>query len=322
MKKIRPVIVVSECLGFSACRYDGKVVSAPFIKRLGKYVDFIPVCPEVAIALGTPRDTIRIVEEKGSLRLLQPSTGRDLTTGMIDFSDRFLERLEKIDGFILKSRSPSCGPGGVKIYSSPASVSPGSRGSGFFASSVLSRFGHLPIEDETRLDDLRLREHFLTRIFTMARFRVAASSGKAGAIARFHEENNLLLTSYNAKEKRSLETVLSDHDGRTTRQLMEDYGRHLNYALRRPSRYTSNINILLHAMSYFSYTLTHEEKGFFLESMERYREKKMPLSSLLLLLRVWIARFKTADLRSQTYFSPYPEGLVHIKDSVGGKNCL
>lgn len=108
MSMKKPVVVVSKCLGFASCRYDGKMVKCELVRRLKGKVIFKPVCPEMGIGLGSPRPKINIVKRKGSLRLMQQSSGLDLTGEMNRFSADFMKRAGKIDAFVLKSRSPSC----------------------------------------------------------------------------------------------------------------------------------------------------------------------------------------------------------------------
>ena len=114
----RPRLCVSKCLGFAACRWNGAAIQDDFVKSLKNYVDFVTVCPEVEIGLGVPRDPIRIVGKPESLRLVQPATGRDVSGKMKAFAKKFLMSLDKVDGFIMKDRSPSCGLGNVKVYPS------------------------------------------------------------------------------------------------------------------------------------------------------------------------------------------------------------
>ena len=109
MRQDAPIVVVSQCLGFAAVRYNGQMLQDGFVKALADHVQFVQVCPEVGIGLGVPRDPIRIVSDKNGRRLVQPASGRDLTTDMTRFSDGFLSGAGPVDGFILKSRSPSCG---------------------------------------------------------------------------------------------------------------------------------------------------------------------------------------------------------------------
>ena len=140
MKFIRPKIIISKCLEFDACRYDGQIITNKYIKELKKYIDFEPVCPEVEIGMGIPRDTIRIVELKNKQLLYQPETKKDFGKKMNAFSNTYLNSINSIDGFILKADSPSCGISTAKIYPKKKNVPASGRGSGFFAKNVLKNF--------------------------------------------------------------------------------------------------------------------------------------------------------------------------------------
>jgi uncharacterized protein YbbK (DUF523 family) len=146
-----PVVVVSSCLGFSACRYDGDVVDDGFVASLGRHVRLVKVCPEVEIGLGVPRGKIRLVGARPGpdRRLVQPSTGRDLTAVMGAFAEDYLALVGSgsVDGFVLKSRSPSCGIRDCKIFGDWHSEFPVGRGAGMFARAVIAAMpvSHAPV---------------------------------------------------------------------------------------------------------------------------------------------------------------------------------
>src|SRR5512139_1873830 len=134
----KPIVVVSQCLGFAAVRYNGIMLRDDFVEALRDHVQFVQVCPEVGVGLGIPRDPIRIVIANGQRRLIQPTTGKDVTEPMHRFTAEFLRSLGPVDGFILKSRSPSCGIKDVKMFSGPdAGAASLGKGSGLFAETVL-----------------------------------------------------------------------------------------------------------------------------------------------------------------------------------------
>jgi uncharacterized protein YbbK (DUF523 family) len=164
-KPAKPRVGVSKCLGFAPCRYDGTVIDDRFVESLKRRVAFCPVCPEMEIGLGCPRSPVRIVLVRGRRRLVQPSTGRDLTAAMQRFVRGFLDSVGPLDGFILKSRSPSCGIGDARIFASPGDKSPVRSGSGFFAAAVLRAFRGVPVADERALADPATREEFLAKLF-------------------------------------------------------------------------------------------------------------------------------------------------------------
>jgi uncharacterized protein YbbK (DUF523 family) len=162
---VKPTVVVSRCLGFDICRYDGEEMKDEFVETLKPYVNFITVCPEVGMGLGVPREPIRIVLYNGEYKLIQPSTGIEFTDRIEEFSLRFLEELEDVDGFILKSKSPSCGISDTKIFSGIYEEEPIKRGTGFFAREVKRRFPDIIIEDENRLLDSKVQREFLSGIY-------------------------------------------------------------------------------------------------------------------------------------------------------------
>jgi uncharacterized protein YbgA (DUF1722 family)/uncharacterized protein YbbK (DUF523 family) len=296
------------------------IISDQFVKSLNSHVDFRPVCPEMEIGLGVPRDPIRLVTVNEELKLLQPATGRDVSAEMTDFADSFLGSVEPVDGFILKGRSPSCGTKDVKVYPGVGRARVLGKDRGFFGGAVLDRFAHLPVEDEGRLRNFRIREHFLTRLFTLARFRDVTRARTMGELVRFQTENKLLLMGYNQKELRILGRIVANPERRTVQDVMEDYQQHLFAALARVPRYTSQVNVLMHALGFFSKGLSSGEKALFLDQLQKYREGRIPVSVLLGILRSWIVRFEEPYLAQQVLFEPYPEALVEITDSGKGRN--
>ncbi len=317
----RPVLVISRCLGFEACRWNGEIIQDGFVDLLRRHVECITVCPEVEIGLGTPREPIRVESEKGELRLVQPATGRDVTREILAFCHSFLRSLGEVDGFLLKARSPSCGIGDVRIYPYGRSDSGAmGKGPGFFGGEVLRRFPLHPAESEGRLRNFRLREHFLVRIFTLARFREARRKGGMGALVDFHARHKFLLMSYSQKGLKELGRLAANPDRRPAEEVYRLYGELLRRALSAPPRYTSNLNVLMHSLGYFSSRLNRGEKAHFLDALQRYAEKRIPLSVPVEIVNSWIRRFGEEYLAGQVYFRPYPEELALISDSGQGRD--
>jgi len=317
---VRPTIVVSKCIEFAQCRYNGLMVSSDVVKALMPYVDFVPVCAEVEIGLGVPRDPIRIASSAGGLRLLQPSTGADVTDVMVRFASSFLDSLSVVDGFILKSRSPSCGIKDVKIFRGVEKEAAVGKGSGFFGAAVLARFPLFPVEDEGRLLNFRIREHFLASLYALARFREARRGLAMRDLVDYQARNKLLLMSYSQKEMRILGKIVANPEKKNAPAVFDEYEAHLRAAFAKPPKYTSNINVLMHALGYFKDGLMPPEKAHFLATVERYRAGKIPLSAGLAIVNSWLARFGSDYLKQQTFFGPYPEGLVEITDSGKGRD--
>jgi uncharacterized protein YbgA (DUF1722 family)/uncharacterized protein YbbK (DUF523 family) len=316
---LKPHVVVSRCLGFDACRYNAQSIEDKFVRKLARHVNFQNVCPEVEIGMGTPREPVRLVLEGDETKLIQPETGRDFTSKMERFSRSYVNALEDVDGFILKSRSPSCGLTDARVYPQIGKAPAMGKGPGLFARRVIERFAHAAIEDEGRLNNFRIREHFLTKLFLLARFRDLESRPTARDLVRFQSENKLLFMAYNQKQLREMGRVVANHEKRDLADVVEIYAHHLHLAFVRMPRVTSHINVLMHALGYFSKQLLSREKAHFLDLLELYRDAKVPLSAAIAVVQSWIARFENAYLEAQTYFRPYPLELVEITDSGKGR---
>jgi len=314
----RPALVISKCLELDACRYNGQLIRAPIILTLMPFVELRAVCPEVEVGLGIPRDPIRLVSIRGARRLVQPSTGRDVTEPMRQFAHDYLGSLGDVDGFVLKSRSPSCGIKDTKIYSGDAGDQPSDRGPGMFGSAVLERFPRAAIEDEGRLTNFRLRHHFLTKLFANAALRMVRESGTMRALVQFHAEQKLTLMAYHQQRMRELGRLVANREGKPFGEIVDAYAEGFAAALARPARSTANVNVLQHAMGYFSTRLRGSEKAHFLSVLEEYRVGRVPLSVPLAVLQAWIVRFEEPYLAQQRFLNPYPADLTDLRDSGRG----
>ena len=307
MDFIKPIVVISKCLEFDACRYDGQLISDHHIKKMKEFIEFVPVCPELEIGLGVPRDTIKIVKDNDKRALLQPKTGRDLTGKMTSFSRNYLNSLGCVDGFILKSRSPSCGIKSVKVYSSRNKSSQIEVGDGFFAQEVKEIFPNHPAEDEKRLSEVFVREHFYTAIFTISDFRGVNSMKK---IYDYHAKHKYLFMSYNQSLTTKMGKVAANNGGSQFEEVRKKYYDCLFLMFKKRARLTSNINMLMHIMGYFKYDVSSKEKKHFIELLEAYRDKIIPLSELTSILLSWAERFNNQYLLNQSIFNSFPIGLM------------
>ncbi|MFA9407710.1 MAG: YbgA family protein [Candidatus Dadabacteria bacterium] len=320
MKKFpKPVLVTSKCFEFDACRYNGVMIPNNFVQKLEPFVKFVPVCPEVEIGLGVPRDVIRVVEVKGKKLLVQPTTGKEVSKSMYKFADGFLNSLESVDGFILKSRSPSCGINNAKVFPNADNPVPIGKGPGLFAEKVLEKYPGVAIEDEGRLLNYNIREHFLTKLFTLARFREVKKKNTAKSLIEFQSDNKYIFMSYSQREMRVLGRIASNQNQLPIEEVVSEYEKHLQIALSNHPRRSTHINTLMHGLGYFSKKLTSKEKSYFLTLLENYRNAKVPLSALLSVLESWIIKYDVEYLARQTFFAPYPGELVEITDSGKGR---
>jgi uncharacterized protein YbgA (DUF1722 family) len=226
---------------------------------------------------------------------------------MVSFTGDFLDELQKVDGFLLKSRSPSCGMKDVKQYRGNGRDLITGRGTGLFGGEVLRRFSGLAVEDDGRLHNSDIRDHFLKKLFTLADFRRIREEGRASDLVDFQARNKLLLMSYNQKEMRLLGRIVAAQKERGLQETLHQYGLHLAEAMKKGASFKSNINVMQHAFGYVSGELKPSERAFFLDNLEMYREGRTTLANCLNILRSWVVRFDVDYLAGQTFFNPYPE---------------
>jgi len=317
---VKPVVVCSRCLGFQPCRYNGQVLNDPLIDALHTWVDFITPCPESDIGLGIPRHPVRIVEKDEKLYLIQLITEKNVTEEMKRYSLETLSVLTDVDGFILKSRSPSCGIFDVKRYPSISKTASTGKGAGFYGGAVTENFQGLAIEDEVRLGNEKIRHHFLTKLFTLADFRRVQRTSKASELVDFQSRNKLLLMAYNQEEMKQLGRIVAAQAETGIDEAVKLYRGHLIMAMQRGVKHNSHINVLQHAFGYVSSDLSKDERVFFLETLEMFREDRVQLVTLLNLMMSWILRFKVEYLHEQTYFNPYPAALTRHFDRYRSKD--
>lgn len=315
MEKQKPIIVVSRCLGFAKCRYNGDVIRDEFVENLAPFVEYITVCPEVEIGLGVPRKSIRLIQENDKQELYQPETEKIFTKEMDEYSRTTLNNLEDIDGFILKGRSPSCGIKDVKVYNGRGKVPVLGKDRGVFGGAVLDKFPYLPVEEEGRLTNLKIREHFLTKLYTMMRFKEIENNGKMKDLVKFHGDNKYLLIAYDQNISRALGKIVANHDKLEYKKVVESYKKTLATIFANPPKYTNYINSLMHIFGYFSQELNPSEKKFILDSFDKYRKSRVHLSVPVNLLKTYVLRFQDKNLVDQTIWEPFPDELLDITDT-------
>jgi len=311
----RPRVVISKCIEFEPVRYNGLIISSEFVRGLINHVEAIPVCPEVEIGLGVPRETLKLVKQGNDIRIMQPSSGLDFTDKMRSFGENFFANMGMVDGFIMRSSSPSSGITRVKIYPKITKSALIEFGSGIFGGMVKERYGHLAVEEDLRLKNGVIREHFLRKLFILSDFRVTREKKSMKSLVEFHTRNKIQLKAYNEKRMRELGKIVANQDHLELDDLYTAYEQILYITLGRAARCSSYYNVLMNSLGYFSKDLKSDEKQFFLHQLKRYREGRVPLVVPVDIMRSWIIRTNEEYLGSQTFFNPYPEELMDI-DSI------
>lgn len=309
MEKLK--IGVSACLLGHKVRYNGGHQLNHFIRDiLGQYMEFVPVCPEVECGLPIPRETLRLVGSETLPRLVASRSGTDHTERMRTWAENKVQLLENenLCGFIFKKDSPSSGLYRVKVYSDQGM--PRNIGTGLFAQAFTRHFPLLPVEEDGRLNDARLRENFIESVFVCKHFRdLGAAIPNRGALVDFHTRHKLLLLAHSEEKYRLMGRFIANIP-ESIETAYRQYGELLATTLRVRTTVKKHCNVLLHILGYFKNTLSADEKQEVLELIEAYRQGEVPLIVPITLLNHYVRKEGQPYLSGQYYLHPHP---LHLR---------
>jgi uncharacterized protein YbgA (DUF1722 family)/uncharacterized protein YbbK (DUF523 family) len=305
-KKIR--LGISTCLLGEKVRYDGGHKLDRFLTdTLGQYVEYVPVCPEVECGLPIPRESMYLEGNPDSPRLVTSHTKQDITEHMVRWAIKRVAELEKEDlcGFIFKSNSPSSGMERVRVYNEKGI--PVKKGIGIFARIFMEHFSLLPVEDEGRLHDPKLRENFIERIFALKRWReVLRKKESRGNLVNFQTKHKLLILSHSPKHHQIMGKLVAQAKDLSLKGLYGQYQNLLTEAFRLKTSPRKNANVLQHIMGYFREELSFDEKKELLEIIDLYRKEYVPLIVPITLINHYVRKYDQPYLKEQFYLNPHP----------------
>lgn len=308
-RKIR--LGVSSCLLGAEVRFDGSHKYDHFINRhLTQFFEFVPICPELGIGLGVPRQPIRLVqhgEEVRAVGVKDPDV--DVSVPLRGYFYKVERSLEGVCGYIFKKGSPSCGMERVKIYH-PNGM-PTTQGSGLYAATLMQHLPLLPVEEEGRLSDPHLRENFITRVLVYQRWQaLLRDSPTPGGLVDFHSRHKLLIMAHNQAAYRRQGKLVANAGAAPREPLFADYVADLMLTLKRRASNKSHANVLQHLMGYLKKHLDAGDKAELLETIETYRTGKFPLIVPIILLKHHFRRHPHPYVENQVYLSPHPAELM------------
>lgn len=313
----RPRIGVSRCLLGDEVRYDAKHKRDDYVAEvLAPHVELVAVCPEVEAGFGVPREAMQLEGDPGAPTLRTRHTERDLSERMRAFSRARVGELlrQELDGFVLKSNSPSCGAEGVPVYGEEEG--PHRSGRGLFADALITALPDLPVEEEGTLRDARLRENFVVRVFAHRRLRRASRDPHpVRALIDFHTRHELLLMSRDERRMRELGRLVAEAAERDSRDLYEPYRRDFFDAMRCAPTAESHANTLQHLAGHVRARIDDWDRRELDEAIERYRLGQVPLWGPMTLLRHHSEEHEIAYALRQVYLWP-PPGELNLLSRV------
>lgn len=309
-EKIR--VGVSSCLLGNPVRYDGGHKHDRYITdTLGKYFDFVPVCPEVECGLPIPREAMRLLGDPEAPRLVTSRSEIDLTDQMLSYCHTRVRELKKNDlcAFIFKKDSPSSGLHKVKVYNKSGHSQ--KNGRGFFAAAFTSHFPLLPVEEEGRLNDAGLRESFIEKVFCYYRWKTfLQQKPDYKSLIDFHSNHKLQLMSHSPKHLSKMGKMVAAGKNIPEETLLTGYQSDLMEAMSLKATVKKNVNVLYHIAGYFKKLINSDEKNELISLIESYANHTAPLIIPLTLANHFIRKYNISYLQNQTYLEPHPSELM------------
>jgi uncharacterized protein YbgA (DUF1722 family)/uncharacterized protein YbbK (DUF523 family) len=293
-------------------RYDGGHKKDEFLtSHFGRFVEWVPLCPEVEIGLGVPRETLHLVDEKKGIRLIASASGSDHTERMNSWAKQQVRLIadKQLCGYVFKRSSPSCGLERVKVYRGTGLLH--REGRGLFAQALLDHLPNLPAEEEGRLNDPRLRENFVSQVFCYKRWQELRKQGLTRSrIMEFHAKHKFLLMAHAQAGMRRLGNLLG-RSGKTVpadRLGMKYFDGFCELMRRTPTR-RNHANVLQHLAGYFSGDLTAGDRAELTQVIDNYRRERLPLIVAVTLIRHYVRKLDVEYLADQVYLNPHPDEL-------------
>jgi uncharacterized protein YbgA (DUF1722 family)/uncharacterized protein YbbK (DUF523 family) len=305
-------IGVSSCLLGQKVRFDGGHKRDAFlVDTFGRFVEWVPVCPEAEVGMGIPREPIRLQRVGSSVRLLGVKSGADHTEAMAAWAAGRAEALapEDLDGYILKKDSPSCGMERVRLHEPPGT--PTRSGRGLFAEALISRLPLLPVEEDGRLSDPRLRENFVERVFACRRLRdLFSGRWTPGALVAFHTAHKLTLLAHSPEAYRALGRLVARVSTRSRSEVKTEYEAGYMRALATLATTRKHVNVLQHMLGYFRGVVDDASRAELAAAVADYQNGLVPLIVPVTLIRHHVRHHGIEYLAGQVYLDPHPKELM------------
>lgn len=308
----RPIrLGISMCLLGEKVRFDGGHKRDRFLTDLlGKYFSWVPVCPELEVGMGVPREAVRLTGRAALPQMVGVGSGEDWTRRMGSYSEKRVGQIASMDlsGFIFKSESPSCGMEWVKVYAKNGM--PSKNGRGLFTRVFMKELPLIPVEEEERLNDAKIRENFIVRVFSYHRYRQLVKNYSRRALVEFHAVHKYLMLAHSPKHYEELGRLVARQESMTPTELKEQYGRLFMEGLSVMSTVKKNANVLQRILGFLRESLTEGERNDILAFIEDYRTELVPLVAPLSLVKHFVKIHHIRYIEDQVYLNPHPKELM------------
>ncbi len=302
---------ISQCLLGAPVRFDGGHRQNRFCKdQLSQFFEFVDLCPEMGIGMGTPRKTLRLVGDTDNPRA-QYSDGAegDFTDALKGFADDNRDKLKEISGYILCKASPSCGMERVKVYKETGHAE--KAGMGIFAARLKALFPLLPMEEDGRLNDPLLRDSFIKRVYIYSEWQKLVEEGlTVNKLQSFHARHKLNLLSHCQKTYRFLGPLVAKINKSNIDSEANRYIEHLMRGFKKMATRKNNTNVLMHLQGYLKDKIDKDDRQELASCIMNYRQGLEPILAPITLLNHHFKKHPDDYIKQQSFLSPYPKELA------------
>lgn len=309
--RCKPKIAISACLLGAEVRFNGGHKESRLCSQaLSEHFDFVPLCPEVAIGLGIPRQPIRLVGDPTMPQAVgSVDSTLDVTHALHDYGVSMAATHTDICGYIFMQKSPSCGLERVKVYQDggrPAELS----GRGIYAQAFCAAHPDLPVEEDGRLNDPILRENFLTRVYAYSAWQDLLKAGLTRrSLTEFHARYKYLLMAHHPVQYKTLGNLLGSMGKAPPQAIAAQYFSELMKALKKCATRRTHTNVLQHISGYLKQSISREDKQEMQQLIVQYLNGIVPLVVPLTLLKHHFRLHPDPYIARQVYLQPHPENL-------------
>jgi len=307
---------LSACLAGQNVRYNGGHSQSDLcLKKLDKYFDYKTFCPEVAAGFSIPRQTMRLVGDPNDPKVQytkdKSDVPEDLTKQLRQGFEPVMDSFSHLHGYILMKNSPSCGLERIKVYQSNGYTHK-EKVSGLFAQALQKNFPFLPIEEEGRLNDSKLRENFILRVYAHHNFHkevINLDHPKLKDLLKFHASYKYVLMAYHLSSYKKLGQLLANAKATPIDQVINEYFQRFMHALAKPAHSKHHTNTMLHILGYLNKSINSTARQQIADVIFQYRDGEVPLITPLTLLNHYLVQYGNEYIRAQRYLNPYPSAL-------------
>lgn len=302
---------ISQCLLGTEVRYDGSGARSSFPhEALAGLFEFRDICPEMAIGMGVPREPIRLIADAAGPKAVGVKNPEaEFTRRLREFGERTAAQLGDLAGYVFMKNSPSCGLFRVKVYPHEAGQvtgAPEQNGRGIYAEAIVRLLPDLPVEESGRLNDVILRENFVTRTFAYAHWQRLLHAGlSAHRLIEFHSRYKYLLMAHSVPHYQEAGRLLSDLSGDLA-ECAQRYISILMAGLTKPATRKGHANVLSHLQGYLKRSLDTSSRQELNRLVSSYREGELPLLAVVTLLKHQFRLHPDAYIDYQVYLDPHP----------------